>query len=137
MEKYIGPFPIEKVVSNTSMKLTLPPELRIHPVFHVSLLKRYQDGSTSFPFRQQQLRPPPEITAAGEEAWEVDSIIDKRIRKYGRRKMVEYLVRWKGYADHDNTWEPEGNMKDANEKVEMFLQHRNNTLTQNNNSSRQ
>ena len=42
-----------------------------------------------------------------DEEYEVEKIIDKRIRK----GAVEYYVKWKGWEDpSDNTWEPVGNL---------------------------
>jgi hypothetical protein len=39
--KFIGPFEIVKRVGKVAYKLALPDSLQIHPVFHVSLLKKY------------------------------------------------------------------------------------------------
>ena len=40
--RYIGPFEVLKHVGEVAYKLALPPELSgVHPVFHVSMLKRY------------------------------------------------------------------------------------------------
>ena len=38
--RYIGPFPITRVLTPTAVRLGLPPPLRrIHPVFHISRIK--------------------------------------------------------------------------------------------------
>jgi len=51
-----------------------------------------------------------------EEEYEVESIVDKRIR----RGKVEYLVKWKGWEDpSDNTWETVANM-DCSELIEEY-----------------
>ena len=40
--RYIGPFEIRSRVGEVAYRLVLPPELsRIHPVFHVSMMRKY------------------------------------------------------------------------------------------------
>jgi hypothetical protein len=48
------------------------------------------------------------LLAMNDEAdeFEVERIIDKRERADG---VVEYLIKWLGYQDDENTWEPQGN----------------------------
>ncbi|XP_006819878.1 uncharacterized protein LOC102801363 isoform X2 [Saccoglossus kowalevskii] len=49
-----------------------------------------------------------ELTEVGERVFAAECIQKKRIRK-GR---VEYLVKWKGWSNKYNTWEPEDNILD-------------------------
>jgi len=47
--KYIGPFTVKKVLSSLNYELSLPNSLPIHPVFHVSKLRKFTDSDESFP----------------------------------------------------------------------------------------
>ena len=44
--RYCGPFEILAKVGPVAYKLALPPNLRIHTIFHVSILKRYVHDTT-------------------------------------------------------------------------------------------
>ena len=97
MHPNIGPFPICRVVSPVAYELTLPSTMsRVHPVFHVSQLRRYVDG-VSVPDREQAdaSAPPPTIIEGGGEAWEVERVVKKGQKGRG----VEYLIKWKGYEN--------------------------------------
>ena len=125
--KYVGPFPVRRVVSKVAYELELPPSMKqLHPVFHVSKLKVYQDGAAQWPERSQHdlIRPPPEIiNQDGEEEWEVEKILKKRIRQTGSRKAqrrVEYLVLWRGYPEWEATWEPEAHLENASKAIEEY-----------------
>ena len=40
--RYIGPFEIKSRIGEVAYRLVLPPELsRIHPIFHMSMLRKY------------------------------------------------------------------------------------------------
>jgi hypothetical protein len=41
----LGPFPIVKQINNVSFRLALPSSMKIHPVFHVSLLEPYHKST--------------------------------------------------------------------------------------------
>ena len=53
-----------------------------------------------------------------DEEYEVEKIIDKRIKRGGQ---IEYLVKWKNYDNpDDNTWEPADNLKEAEEIIKKY-----------------
>jgi transposase InsO family protein len=77
--KFLGPFPIIAKLSNLLYRLKLPNTLRIHNVFHVSLLEKYTQDT--IPGRCKT-RPPPIITPEGDIEWEVHRVLDSRL--FGR-----------------------------------------------------
>ena len=54
--------------------------------------------------------------ASEEEEYVVEKVVDKRVDTKG---SVEYLLKWKGYDDADNTWEPSDNL-DCKELIQEF-----------------
>src|SRR5216683_1794424 len=77
----------------------------MHPVFHASLLMPYiktKEHGENF------TRPPPDMIE-GEVEYKVEAI---RAHCYQRCKL-QYLIKWKGYPESDNTWEPVDNMQAA------------------------
>ena len=69
-------------------------------MFHASLLTPYKETEEHGP---NFTRPPPDIID-NEEQYEVEAI--RSHRYHGKRKQLQYLVKWKGYPESDNTWEP-------------------------------
>ena len=112
--RWIGPFPIIAKISPLAYKLDLPPHIRIHPVFHVSQLKPYVDP-TQFPHRQS-FPPPPPLRIDDHEEYEVDAIIDQR----QHRGRTQYKVLWKGYPEHDATWESLDNLQHSQDAIQDF-----------------
>jgi len=97
--RFVGPFKVTRVVSPVAYELELPRTMaRLHPVFHVSLLRPYVRG-----FGPPPAPPPPLDEGPGYVRLEVQAIIAHR---KGRRGL-EYRVLWKGYPLHESTWEPE------------------------------
>ena len=106
---------IEKV-GQAAYKLKLPQTPtwhRKHNVFNEKLLKPFI--KPSFDIQPNDPPAPPDL-AEEEEEYEVEAILDSR--KKGR--YIEYLVKWKGYSDAENSWEPCGNVRHAEEEVENF-----------------
>ena len=69
-----GPFKV-LWASPTNCKLELPPQMRIHPVFHNSLLKPYKETTAHGP---NFARPPPEIVGGEEGHYEIERILTSR-----------------------------------------------------------
>ena len=113
--KKIGPFQILAKVGTSAYKLALPPSMRVHNTFHISLLEPYQDNK----FPSQNTPPPPPIEIDGEDEYELEEIIDSRLH-YGK---LQYRAKWTGYSpEHDKTWYPAENFNNAELALERFHQ---------------
>jgi len=116
LPRFIGPFKVIKKVGTpgkeVAYKLELPESMkRVHPVFHVSLLKPFHgDG-------REQPAPPP-IEVEGETLWLFEDILDDRKARYGRKR--EYLVKWEGFGHELNSWEPESSFEHATAELDAY-----------------
>eukprot|EP00983_Pelagomonas_calceolata_P084309 1156336-Pelagomonas_calceolata.AAC.2 len=117
MSVYMGPFEVDRMVGQATEKLRLPEEWNwIHNVFQVSLTKPYI-GSTNLRVKRHVLPPPPVQWLEGEPLYKVESLLDHCVAKKGRKKIYRFLVKWEGYGDEHNTWEPEENLLEAPDEV--------------------
>jgi len=110
-----GPFRVKKVISPVAYQLALPLSWGIHDVFHASLLLPYRETTAHGPNFE---RPPPDLIEDVEE-YEIEAIVNHR--HHGRRRQLQYLIKWKGYPSTDNTWEPVENVH-ADELVKGYHQ---------------
>jgi hypothetical protein len=108
-----GPFKIVQVMSAVNYRLELPTQWSIHPVFHIDLLTPYKETIMHGP---NFTRPTPELID-GEEEYSVEKILDSR--HFGRRRRLQYLVKWEGYPDAENMWVDKDDVF-ADDKVREF-----------------
>jgi hypothetical protein len=108
-----GPFKITQVMSAVNYRLELPMQWSIHPVFHIDLLTPYKETIMHGP---NFTRPTPELID-GEEEYSVEKILDSR--HFGRRRRLQYLVKWEGYPDVENMWVDKDDVF-ADDKVREF-----------------
>ena len=84
MERYIGPYMIEEVVSMNAVKLQLPSSMRIHPVVNVSQIVRYKEQ-----VKEQKKNEGKPVEIEGIEEWEIEKILNKK----KIRGVEKYLMR--------------------------------------------
>ncbi|KAJ9508757.1 hypothetical protein QJQ45_028059 [Haematococcus lacustris] len=130
--RYVGPFEVQYMVGEAAVKLELPQQWsRFHNVFHVSLVKPYRsDGSSAVPGVSS---PPPEQWLDGEPVYTVERVLDHRLVNTGKRKgkdkksepkkpRLEFLVKWQGYGDEHNTWEPRSQLTGCQELLRQYAE---------------
>jgi hypothetical protein len=119
-QRWIGPFTVKRKLSPLTYELDLPPSLSIHPVFHISKLRLHSSSPRFDPHRPPHPdRPSPEVIDQVEE-YEVEAIRTHRLGKWKGKMYKQYLVKWKGYPEWENTWEWEDSLKDAEEVVDEY-----------------
>ena len=91
--RFVGSFRIESQISWVAYKLELPAQWRIHPVFHSSLLKPWQQSSWSCPITA----PQPEFEVAEGPVYNIECILRWRYVRRGRRRVWQFLVIWEGF----------------------------------------
>jgi hypothetical protein len=106
----LGPFGVIEKIGKVNYRLDLPEGMKIHPVFHVSLLEKAPPGAT-YDQRTQ-------VTNNEEEEYEVEKFLDCQLMD----DQPYYLTKWKGYDDAENTWEPLSNLDQAQQAVAQFHQ---------------
>jgi len=111
IERYVGPYAIEEVVSSNAVKLRLPSSMRIHLVVNVSQIVRYKEQMKGQKKEEGKL-----VEVERVEEWEVEKILNKK----KMRGVEKYLIWWKGFMVEGDTWERRENLKNTKELIEEF-----------------
>ena len=111
MERYVGLYAIEEVVSSNAVKLRLPSSMRIHLVVNVNQIVRYKKQ-----VKRQKKEEEKPVEVEGVKEWEVKKILNKK----KMRGVEKYLIRWKGFTAKGDTWERRENLKNAEKLIEEF-----------------
>ncbi|GAU40484.1 hypothetical protein TSUD_286390 [Trifolium subterraneum] len=96
--RYYGPFPIIDKIGTVAYKLKLPAGSRVHPVFHVSLLKKATSS------HKDTL---PELMDEPIEICEPEALLAARRVKHQQEEVKQVLIHWKGRNVEEATWEDE------------------------------
>jgi hypothetical protein len=106
--RYFGPFQVVSRVGEVSYKLLLPEKTLIHPVVHVSLLRRAAPPSPA-----TQVRLPP-ASAMDDTAPTLDvpqQVLQRRQYLRGSTVREQVLVQWSSLPASLATWEDELQLK--------------------------
>jgi hypothetical protein len=104
--RFCGPFEILARIGPVAYQLALPANLRIHNVFHVSLLKKYiHDPTHMIDWNLVQVEP------EGEFQVEPLHILDQREITLRNRAVAQVKVQWKHFSPEEATWELEGDLQ--------------------------
>ena len=112
--KRFRPFKVLEVLSPVTYRLELPASWKIHNAFHAAVLHPYKEMAIHGPNFPE---PPPDLVK-GQEEWEVDNVLASR--RFGRNKTLQYLIKWKGFLEAHNSWEPKRNLGNASQLVKEF-----------------
>ncbi|KAK1427816.1 hypothetical protein QVD17_16511 [Tagetes erecta] len=96
--KFFGPFQIIEKLGPVAYKLQLPLTSKIHPVFHVSLLKKAVVGAVESSL-------PPELITTDKDLLVPIAVLAKRSLGRGSLLTEEWLVQWQDQSSDDATWE--------------------------------
>ena len=106
-----GPYRVVEALPNDNYKLSDLPSKRFHDTFHVSRLVPY-----------------PLVTSTGDGPlsdgeYIVDRIVDRRLIPRSpatELSSYEYRVRWLGYAETDDSWEPVRVLANAMDEINAY-----------------
>jgi hypothetical protein len=98
--RYYGPYPIIERIGAVAYKLKLPDGSRVHPVFHVSLLKKAVGN-------YHEEKDLPDLMEEPLEVFEPESVLAARVMKQQGEDIKQVLVHWKGKTVEEATWEDE------------------------------
>ncbi|XP_074351516.1 uncharacterized protein LOC141690632 [Apium graveolens] len=97
--RYYGPYSVLKRVGMVANHLDLPSDCKIHPVFHVSQLKRAIGIAHASPTL------PAQLTSELEMVVEPETLLDVRNHTTGQSVCTKVLIKWRNLPDFEATWE--------------------------------
>ena len=98
--RYCGPYVILKRINDQAYELLLPPHIKVHNVFHVSLLKKYVLDNCQILGDEQPL-----VSKDGTLHITPERVLQTREHVLRNRTQREYLIKWTCYPKEDASWE--------------------------------
>ena len=81
-ERFMGPYKVKGIVSSNAIELKLPKSIKIYPVVNISRVQLYKPQTEG-----QKQTPPKPVIIKGEEEFEVEKILNKRVVR-GKEKFL-------------------------------------------------
>ena len=101
--KFFGPFTVTERIGMLAYRLNLPPDNRIHPVFHVSMLRRVLNSGmpveTRLPHCSDELAVPM-------------AVLQSRWKQEKGKMREQVLIRWSNSNVLGDTWEDKAGLKE-------------------------
>jgi hypothetical protein len=103
--KYYGPFKVMEKIGEVAYGLDLPETSKIHPVLHVSQLKKQvpKDASVTEGLSSVSMDPMKTILP--------ESCLGRRLVKRGSQTVLQVLVKWTNLPKSMATWEEASDIK--------------------------
>ena len=73
----------------SAYRVDFPADIKVHPLRYISEL----EPAANDPYPGQVIPLPPPVEIDGEEEWEVEEVLDAKIRY----RKLQYLIKWTGY----------------------------------------
>ena len=105
--RFIGPYEVIEKVDPVAYRLALPLDLeKIHNVFHMSMLRRYQSDPSPV-VSSETIERRPDLTY--EE--EIVEILAREVKELRNKKILQVKVLWRNHKTEEATWESEEMMR--------------------------
>ena len=79
---FVGPYKVKEIVLSNAIELELPKSIKIHPVVNISRVRLYKPQ-----VERQKKIPPKLVIIEGEEEFEVEKILNKRMIR-GKENVI-------------------------------------------------
>ena len=105
--RYIGPFEILRRWGSVAYELALPPEhSSVHPVFHMSMLRKYLSDE-SHVLQPQVVKVDSQMSYIEEPI----VVVDRQVRKLHLKEIPSVKVIWNHHSENKAIWELKKDMR--------------------------